>query len=267
VEERYVIRGGREGYERLRILARAKWPGTRELFERVGVGRDMRCLDLGCGGGEVTFEIARLAGPGGHVTGIDMDEVKLEAARAVAVERGLVNVEFRVENVNQWDEPGSYDLVYARFLLQHLSDPVDLVRRMWLAVRPGGALAVEDADFEAMYSEPPNEGFDFIRHTYPRLLVRHGGDPQVGRKLFRYFRAAGIPDPEHRIIQRADSSGEAKTLILTTLEATAAGIREEALASDDEVSTAIASLSAFIDDPETVIGDPRTHQVWARKPR
>ena len=265
--ERYVIRGGREGYERLLILARAKWPGTRALFERVGLGRDMRCLDLGCGGGEVTFELANLVGRGGHVTGIDMDEVKLEAARAAANERRLANVEFRAANVNEWREAAAYDVVYSRFLLQHLSRPADLVQRMWAAVAPGGALVVEDADFEAMFSEPPNAGFDFFRTQYPPLLERHGGDPLAGRKLYRYFRAAGIADPVQTISQLVDAAGEAKTLVLTTLEAIAGGILAEGLASQDEIDAALTSLAAFTDDPETVIGGPRTHQVWARKPR
>ena len=74
--ERYVISGGREGYDRLQVLARSRWPDTEDLFERIGVAPGMRCIDLGCGGGEVTFELARLVGPTGHVTGADMDDVK-----------------------------------------------------------------------------------------------------------------------------------------------------------------------------------------------
>ena len=42
--ERYVIRGGREGYERLQLLARDRWPDTSALFERAGLGRGMRCI-------------------------------------------------------------------------------------------------------------------------------------------------------------------------------------------------------------------------------
>jgi ubiquinone/menaquinone biosynthesis C-methylase UbiE len=90
-----VIRGGREGYERLQMLARARRSDTLALLDLVGVGPGMRCLDLGCGGGEVTFEIARLTGPDGAVVGIDMDEVKLGLAREAAGERGLPNVETR----------------------------------------------------------------------------------------------------------------------------------------------------------------------------
>ena len=74
--ERYVLRGGRWGYERLQLLARVRRADTAELLRRAGLRPGLRCLDLGCGGGEVTFELARLAGPSGSVVGIDLDEVR-----------------------------------------------------------------------------------------------------------------------------------------------------------------------------------------------
>ena len=116
-----MIRGGKQGYERLLLLARERWPGTAALFDRAGLAPGLQCIDLGCGGGEVTFEMVRLVTPGGSVTGVDMDEVKLDLARRSAAGRGLDNVEFRLLNVNDWDEPAGYDAVYCRFLLQHLS--------------------------------------------------------------------------------------------------------------------------------------------------
>src|SRR5262249_10791451 len=71
----YIIRGGQAGRERLRLLARVMWPTTRELFERVGVRPGMRCLDVGCGGGDLSLDLARLVGPRGSVVGIDLDAV------------------------------------------------------------------------------------------------------------------------------------------------------------------------------------------------
>ena len=93
--EPYVIRGGKEGYERLLLLARERWPTTAALFERAGGSPGMRCIDLGCGSGSVTLEIARLIAPGGYVTGVDMDAIKLDLARGEAAARGLGNIEFR----------------------------------------------------------------------------------------------------------------------------------------------------------------------------
>ena len=137
--ERYVIRGGRQGYDRLLVLSRDHWLNTSALLSQAQMIPGMNCVDLGCGGGEVTLEIARLVGPDGTVKGIDMDPVKLDLGRQAAMDRGITNVRFENLNVNEWDEHDSYDAVYSRFLLHHLGRPFDLVERMWNAVRAGGS--------------------------------------------------------------------------------------------------------------------------------
>src|SRR5260221_4878450 len=106
----------------------------------------MRCLDLGCGGGEVTFDLARLVWPTGSVVGIDMDESMLALARLAIPAQGVSNVEFVAADVTDWDDPDAYDVVYSRFLLQHLSSPVDMLRRMWRAGQAGGGVGVDGDD-------------------------------------------------------------------------------------------------------------------------
>ena len=262
-----MIRGGREGYNRLLLLARASRPDTAALFSRAGIRPGMKCVDLGCGGGEVTFELARLVAPGGSVTRVDMDEVKLDLARTAAVERGVSNVEFVARNVNRWDEPDGYDVVYSRFLLQHLSEPVDLLRRMWAAVRSGGLVIVEDADFDGWCCHPPNEGFDFFVRAYAEVIRRRGGDHATGRKLYHYFLEAGIPTPQVDPVQSVFVSGEGKELAWSTLDATSEAILSEGVATSDELAAALVSLRQFTDDDTTLIARPRVFQLWsAREP-
>jgi ubiquinone/menaquinone biosynthesis C-methylase UbiE len=263
--EQYVIRGGREGYERLLLLARDRWPDTAALFERVGLSSGMRCIDLGCGGGEVTLEIARLVGSGGSVTGVDIDGIKLDLAREAVARRGLGNVGFRLLNLNDWDEPAAYDAVYCRFVLQHLSQPVDVLRRMWAGVRPGGVLIVEDADFDGWCCHPPNDGFDFFVHAYNQVLERRGGDHVMGRKLYACFLAAGIPGPQVAVVGSMWTEGEGKTLAWSTLDATAEAIVSEGIASRDEVAAALGDLERFTEDPRTLISGPRVFQAWSRR--
>jgi len=100
----YVIRGGHAGKRRLEILARTMWPTTFQLLKRIGVREGMACLDLGCGGGDVTLGMARVVGAGGRVVGIDMDSVKLAAAREEAVRQNLGQAKFRDGNVLEWSE-------------------------------------------------------------------------------------------------------------------------------------------------------------------
>lgn len=263
--EHYVIAGGRTGYDRLLLLARDRWPDTQALLQRAGVGPGMRCLDLGCGGGEVTFELARMVAPGGFAVGIDMDEVKLALAREAARERGVENVEFRAQNVNEWDEPVSYDVVFSRFLLQHLSQPVALLRKMWAAVRPGGVIVVEDVDHEGWGCYPPNEGLAFFKSVFCQTLDRAGGDHAVGPKLYGYFLDAGIPEPQVTLVHPLHIADEGKALALSTLDATAPVMLTEGLATADEIAAARASLAAYTADPRSLILGPRNFKLWARR--
>jgi ubiquinone/menaquinone biosynthesis C-methylase UbiE len=264
--ERYVLRGGQWGYDRLKLLARIKRDDTLELFRRIEVRPGMRCLDLGCGGGEGTFELAAAVGPDGSVTGVDMDAEKLALAWEAARERGIGNVDFRTGNVNDFDEPAAYDVVYCRFLLQHRAQPAGLLGRMWAAVRPGGVIAVEDADFDGLFCDPANDGFDFYATMYRQVCRLAGGDPAIGRKLYRYFGQAGIPEPRFRLVQGLTAKQELKILAVLTLEATADAITGAGLASAAEVAAALADLRAFAAAPGTLVGDPRTFQVWAVRP-
>ena len=262
---RYVIRGGREGYDRLKVRARTYWPETSELLRRAGVEAGMRCADVGCGSGDVSLELARMVGPDGRVTGFDMDEVKLGPARAEAAAAALENVEFVAADVTRFDVAASYDLVYARFLLQHLPDPAEVLRRLYAAVAPGGRLVVEDADFGGVFVEPPSPGADFFVRTYSAVLESHGGDPAMGRKLHAAFRAAGIRELQLGAVQQVFLEGEAKTLFALTIEATADTLVEHGVATRAEIEDALADLERVAADPAVLVGLPRTFQAIARR--
>lgn len=109
-------------------------------------------------------------------------------------------------------------------------------------------------------------GSHFWVEAYQRALERHGGDPQIGRKLYGYFPAAGIPDPTITLAQRADSIGEVKTLPYSTVEATAEAIVQEGIAIVAEVASALASLADFAEDSGSLCGSPRVFQAWSRRP-
>lgn len=209
--------------------------------------------------------MASLVAPDGVVTGVDRDEVKLGLARQAAADRGVTNVEFRTRDVNEWDEPDAYDVVYCRFLLEHLSQPRELLNRMWAAVQVDGVLIVEDADHEGWCCYPPNGGFDFFVHSFCEALRRRGGDHALGRKLLHYFLDAKIPEPRVSLVQPVYTRGEEKAIALSTLDATADAILSEGIASKGELQAALTSLKAFTDDPTTLLALPRVFQVWSRR--
>ncbi len=263
--DRYVLHGGQAGYDRLLALSRERWPGTEAVLKRAGLRAGMSCFDLGCGGGEVTLEIARWVGPSGSVVGLDMDPKKLELARKAAAERGLNNVEFRVGTVADWEEAGAYDLVFSRYLLQHLRDPVDALAKMWAAVRSPGSLVVEDADFAARALYPPDPGFDFYHRMTMAGLRQAGGDPEAGRKLFHWARSIGVTNPEVALVSIVRVEGEGKLLPLLTLDAYAQTLSREGLASPPEIASARQSMTQALSDPGTLLVGPLVFQLIGRK--
>jgi ubiquinone/menaquinone biosynthesis C-methylase UbiE len=261
---RYVLRGGRPGFERIEVLARLRLADTSALLEKVGVSPGWRCLDLGSGSGTLTSEIARRVGPTGRVVGLDMDAAQVDLARKAAADQGIDNVEFAVADLDDWAEIDAFDLVYCGLVLHHLPDPVDLLRRMRVAVHPGGRVVVEDADFDGLFCYPDNDGFEFYAASYREVLRRRGADPTLGRRLLRLFAAAGLDAPQLTLVQRVSSGGAAKSMPHWTLAATTDAILAEGVATSAAIDAAMRDLAEFTADPTTVLSGPRMFQAWSR---
>ncbi|WP_369274413.1 methyltransferase domain-containing protein [Streptomyces sp. R11] len=154
----------------------------------------MSVLDVGCGPGTITADLAALV-PDGHVTGVDRAPEILEQARATATGRGLANVGFTVADVHALDFPDdTFCVVHAHQVLQHVGDPVGALREMKRVTRPGGFIAVRDSDYAAMAWYPASRGMDAWLDLYRRVARANGGEPDAGRRLRSWALRAGLTD-------------------------------------------------------------------------
>jgi SAM-dependent methyltransferase len=155
-----------------------------------------RILDVGSGIGQLTRAMARTAGQGARVVGIERDLDQITEARRQACadeEEGLVELrEGDALALPLRDEEwGSFDLVHTRFLLEHVADPMGAVRGMVRAVRPGGRIVLADDDHDVLRLWPEPPGFISLWQAYIRGYDRLGNDPYVGRRLVGLLHAAG----------------------------------------------------------------------------
>jgi len=264
--KRYVIRGGRDGKARLGVLTRVLQPSTGRLLDEIGLADRMSCLDLGCGAGEVTVEMARRVGAQGAVGGVDEDDAILQLARRDAKDAGLNHVSYQqAEAANLQLEP-VFDLVYARFLLTHVGDGARVLDSMIRSARRPGIVAVEDIEFSGHVCYPDSRSFARYVELYREVVRRRGGDADIGPRLPTLFLAAGVEELRVRIVQPVALEGEAKSMAVLTLEGISGAVVAEGLASSAELSELLAELSEFADDPRTLMSLPRIFQVWGHRP-
>lgn len=264
--QNYVIRGGREGRDRLRVLGRVLAPTTSRLLDRIGRIDGARVLDVGCGGGDVSFELAKRVGSRGHVLGIDLDEAKLALAREDAAAQGLAHVGFKTADVSEPWPATDVQVVYARFILTHMRDPARFLAHALTALVPGGAIVIEDIDFAGRFCDPPSPAVERADELYVKAARSRGGDPFIGRRLDRLLESAGFADVAIDLVQPFSRRGEAKTNVLLTTVAISDGLVTDGVATRDEVDRLIAELESVTEREDTAISCPRIFQAHGRKP-
>jgi SAM-dependent methyltransferase len=151
-------------------------------------------LDVGCGPGTITVDLARRIAPG-RVTAVEVTSDSLDLARAYAAEQGQDNIDFVVADVHALDLPdGAFDVVHAHQVLQHVADPVRALAEMRRVCRPGGVVAARDGDYAGFTWYPQVPELDEWLDLYRRVARANGGEPDAGRRLLSWAQAAGFTD-------------------------------------------------------------------------
>ncbi len=139
-----------------------------------------RVLELGSGLGLLTREVADSL-PSAHVVGIEFSAQQL--ARAP---QGVPNLEFRQGDVHALPfEDGTFEIVYARYVLEHVREPAQVLREAHRVLAPGGRIVLQENDISLTRLDPPVPAFDAVWRAFARLQARLGGDPHIGTKLYR----------------------------------------------------------------------------------
>lgn len=148
-------------------------------------------LDLGCGIGTITVGLAAIVS---RVIAVDRDAGVLAETAARAKAAG-VDVDVRVGDAYHLDLPDdSVDVAHAHQVLQHLADPVAALRELARVTRPGGIVAVRDADYATFAWYPSSPRLDRWLRLYRTVARAAGGEPDAGRRLLAWAHAAGLSD-------------------------------------------------------------------------
>ncbi len=231
------------------------------LLPHLRPGLDL--LDIGCGPGTLTVDLAARVAPG-RVLGVDVASEAVDAARdhvaSLGTDAGGAQVGFDVGDFRAMGlAPGSFDVVHAHQVLQHLRTPVDALAAMAALTRPGGGIvAARDADYDAMSWAPADERLDRWAAIYQEVTARNGADANAGRRLPGWARAAGLRDVTYTTSTWTFSTPEDRTWWSETWaerivsSSLAAQAQEYGLATASDLADIAAGWEAWAADVDAV---------------
>ena len=198
--------------DRLRTQHEAWRPETELLWKDAGLASCRSILDLGCGPGFTSLDLARIVGSSGEICAVDKADSYLELLADRARAGGVTNVRTKKADLAQRHSlTGSFDGAFCRWFLAFLTDNMDVaIENIRQSLRPGGVfVAMEYLTLRSVTCAPPSAAFDANSRAWIEFYSRHGGDTTVGQALPRRLASSGfrvrsvrcvggMADPQHR---------------------------------------------------------------------
>ena len=206
--EEYILGVSDYELERLRFQHGVWKESTDTFFDKIGVKKGWKILDVGSGPGFAAFDLRKRVGDTGAVTALEQSEMFLEYFKSECNKNNWNNVYAvlsSVENAGLLDN--QYDLIFVRWVIAFVPDPDLFLDKLMASLKPGGTIAFMDYAYDGLALYPRGGAFENMPDTV-RAYWRHGGgDPYIGAKLPLMFKKRNIKVTEfYPVIQAGGPS-------------------------------------------------------------
>lgn len=197
-EDTYILGAGKVASKRLDVQQEILEETSYKHLEKAGLSEGQIVWDIGCGGGAMTVYLAKVVGARGKVYAIDKSEEQLEIARAKIKSEGLENVTFIQGDIrSQKDLPmGAADLIYMRFILNHIKDPEVVIKVGKDLLKEGGVAVSIEPILSTYYNSSDHEIFREYVKAIADVGKKMEVDYDLGKRLHPLYKLAGYVDTQ-----------------------------------------------------------------------
>lgn len=227
--------------KRLQAIESIFDPASRRRILSGGLKPRDCCLEVGAGAGSVLRWMAEQVGPSGRVTAVDINTRFLDKSPAnVAVVEGDVR--------SLVFEPASFDLIHARYVLVHIPEYKAVLDSLWKALKPGGALVIEEPDFTVYrgLSGQEVQAFNNVHQAILQMYHAKGVDPSLGSKLPLLFQGLGAKDI---VVENDSPIVRGGTGIAAMMNLSAVQLKEKYLATGKVSASDLEAYDRYSRDP------------------
>jgi SAM-dependent methyltransferase len=238
------------------------------LFDQIGVRKGSRVVEIGCGPRGCLDLLSERVGSKGKVIGVERSAEQVERARKFAADSHLKNIEVLCVDARDTGLPeASFDLATARLVLVNVPKPELIVKEMVRLVRPGGTVALHEADSTTQRYDPPLPAQASLLQVLNTYAEMNDIDRTIGLRIPRMLREAGLVDVRVNPFVHIYPPGHGRrALLLEFVENARNRILEKNLITKTELDELTAALKNHLEDPETLVLSSVFIQAWGRIP-
>lgn len=266
----YILGTDPEELQRLGFQHRVWSKDAFALWERAGLGQGQRILDLGCGPGFATFDLAAIAGPSGKVVGVDISPNYIAHARAHAKAINQTNVEFVQSAFDDLQlEPQSFDAIYTRWAFAWIPNVADVVQRTSALLKPGGVfLCQEYVRWGTFRLVPDRPAVKRVIDAALESWRRMNSEIDIGPLLPAMFRSNGLDVAHVASIGKVTQPGQmAWQWVSTFLDIYSLKLIDMGLLTTTEREEFLKIWPQVERDPNSMVMAPTVMEVMAQRPR
>jgi len=267
-QRNYLLGVNQQELERLQFQHTVWGSVTRKFFDRLGVQKGWKCLDVGSGPGLVSMDLRDLVSESGEVTALEPSPFYLDRLKEQVTERGWTNVKFIQSTAEDAPLPARcYDLIFTRWVIAYVPDPEKFLVRLIGSLRPGGIIALQDYYYEALSLFPRGGAWDRMPDVVRAFYRSSGGDAYVTAKLPAIFRKHGLQllDFTPTCLAGGPTSGVmewAHRFFSTHIQA----MVDKGILSQEEAHAVQADWNGHRENPNTIFFSPLVVDVAATLP-